>query len=67
MRHERAYSRRQRAVTFAGTTRAVTILLEIDDFKRLEQLAARQNVGNGTLGRRIIRKHLKRQADDEVT
>jgi predicted DNA-binding ribbon-helix-helix protein len=65
MRHERVYSRRQRAVTFAGATRAVTIPLEIADFKRLEQLATRQNVGDATLGRRIIRTYLKRQADEE--
>jgi predicted DNA-binding ribbon-helix-helix protein len=67
MRHERVYSRRQRAVTFAGATRAVTIPLEAADFERLEQLATKHNVGNATLGRRIIRKYLQRQADDKVT
>ena len=59
MRHERAYSRRHRgAVTFAGSTRTVTIPLEISDFERLEQLATKHNVGNATLGRQIIRKYL---------
>jgi predicted DNA-binding ribbon-helix-helix protein len=60
MRHERVYARRQRAVTFAGTTRSVTIPLEVADFERLEQLAAKHNVGNATLVREIIRKYLKR-------
>lgn len=55
MRHERAYSRRQRAVTFAGATRTVTIPLETEDFERLEGLAIKHNVGNATLGRQIIR------------
>ena len=39
MRYERAYARRQRAVTFAGTKRTVTIPLEVSDFDRLERLA----------------------------
>ena len=60
MRHERVYSRRQRAVTFAGSTRTVTIPLEIGDFERLEQLAVEHNVGNATLVRQIIRQYLKR-------
>jgi predicted DNA-binding ribbon-helix-helix protein len=60
MRHERVYARRQRAVTFAGTTRSVTIPLEVADFERLEQLAAKHDVGNATLVREIIRKYLKR-------
>jgi hypothetical protein len=54
------YARRQRAVTFAGgSTRTVTIQLEIPDFERLERLAVEYNVGNATLGRRIIRKYLQ--------
>ena len=62
MRHERAYARRQRAVTFTGTaTRTVTIPLETSDFERLEQLAAKDNVGNATLGRQIIREYLTKQ------
>jgi hypothetical protein len=61
MRRERVYSRRQRAVTFSGPTRSVTIPLEIADFERFERLAAEQDVGNATLGRQIIRKYLKRQ------
>jgi hypothetical protein len=62
MRYERAYSRRQRAVTFAnGSTRTVTIPLEIPDFEWLERLAAEQNVGNATFGRQIIRKYLERR------
>jgi predicted DNA-binding ribbon-helix-helix protein len=61
MRHQRAYARRQRAITFAGTTRTVTIPLEIADFDRLEQLATKHNVGNATLVRQIIRKYLQRQ------
>ena len=65
MRYERAYTRRQRAVTFAGgTTRTVTIPLEIPDFERLERLATEHNVGNATLGRQIIRKYLERKAND---
>jgi predicted DNA-binding protein len=47
-------------VTFAGTTRSVTIPLEVTDFERLEQLAAKRNVGNATLVREIVRKYLKR-------
>jgi hypothetical protein len=58
MRHERVYSRRHRAVTFAGPTRTVTIPLEVADFERLERLAAEYDVGNATLGRRIIRQYL---------
>jgi hypothetical protein len=53
MRHERVFARRQRAVTFAGKTRTVTIPLEVADFERLELLAAKYNVCNATLGRRI--------------
>jgi hypothetical protein len=64
MRHERVYARRSRAVTFAGSTRTVSIVLEVSDFVRLEQLASRHNVGNSTLGRQIIRKYLKRQANE---
>jgi predicted DNA-binding protein len=67
MRHERAYARRQRAVTFAGPTRTITIPLEMADFERLERLAIKHNLGNATLGREIIRKYLERQADEEVT
>jgi hypothetical protein len=59
MRHERLYSRRQRAVTFAGPTRTVTIPLDIADFERLERVAAEHDVGNATLGRLIIRNFLK--------
>jgi hypothetical protein len=59
MRHERVYARRQRAVTFAGKTRTVTIPLDVADFERLEYLASEDNVGNATLGRRIIRQYLK--------
>jgi hypothetical protein len=65
MRHERAYSRRPRAVTFAGATRTVTIPLETADFERLERLATKHDVGNATLGRQIILKYLNRQADEE--
>ena len=64
MRHERVYARRQRAVTFAGATRTVTIPLDVADFERLEQLATKHNVGNATLGRQIIRKFLKRRSAD---
>jgi hypothetical protein len=64
MRHERVYSRRQRAVTFVGSTRTVSIVLEVSDFERLEQLASIHNVGNSTLGRQIIRKYLRRQANE---
>jgi hypothetical protein len=58
MRHERVYARRQRAVTFAGSTRTITIPLEMADFERLERLAIKHNLGNATLGREIIRKYL---------
>jgi hypothetical protein len=64
MRHERVYSRRQRAVTFVGSTRTVSIVLEVSDFERLEQPASIHNVGNSTLGRQIIRKYLRRQANE---
>ncbi len=67
MRYERAYARRQRAVTFASSsTRTVTIPLEIPDFERLERLAAKHNVGNATLGRQILRKYLQRQPDESI-
>ena len=66
MRHERAYSRRQRAVTFAGPTRTVTIPLELADFERLERLAAEHDLGNATLGRRIIRNYLD-QVEEALT
>jgi hypothetical protein len=62
MRYARAYTRRQRAVTFAGAKRTVTIPLEVPDFERLERLATEHNVGNATLGRQIIREYLKRKA-----
>jgi hypothetical protein len=52
------------SVTFTGSTRTVSIVLELSDFERLEQLASRDNVGNSTLGRQIIRKYLKRQANE---
>jgi len=65
MRHERVYARRQRAVTFVGSTRTVSIVLELSDFERLEQLASRHNVGNSTLGRQIIRKYLRQQANED--
>jgi predicted DNA-binding ribbon-helix-helix protein len=65
MRYERAYTRRQRAVTFIGTKRTITIPLETADFERLERLAVKRNIGNATLGRQIIRKYLVR-ADDEL-
>jgi hypothetical protein len=65
MRYERAYSRRQRAVTFVGSKRTITIPLETTDFERLERLAVKRNVGNATLGRQIIRKYLKRR-DEEL-
>jgi hypothetical protein len=61
MRYERAYTRRQRGVTFAGAARTVTIPLEIPDFERLERLATEHNVGNATLGRQIVREYLKRK------
>jgi hypothetical protein len=67
MRYDRAYARRQRAVTFAGSTRTITIPLQPADFERLERLAIKQNLGNATLGREIIRKYLEEQADEEVT
>jgi hypothetical protein len=66
MRYERAYARRQRAVTFAGSTRTITIPLETADFERLERLAIKHNLGNATLGREIIRKYLERQTDEEL-
>jgi hypothetical protein len=66
MRHERLYSRRQRAVTFAGATRTVTIPLEVADFELLEELAAKHNVGNATLGRQIIRKYLRQEGVKET-
>ena len=50
-----------------GPTRTVTIPLETADFDRLERLAIKNNVGNATLGREIIRKYLKRQADEVLT
>jgi hypothetical protein len=65
MRYERAYARRQRAVTFAGATRTVTIPLQIPDFERLERLATEHNVGNATLVRHIIREYLKRKAKND--
>jgi len=46
MRYERAYARRQRAITFAGSTRTITIPLDIADFERLEELAKTHNLGN---------------------
>jgi hypothetical protein len=61
MRIQRAYARRQRAVTFTrSSTRTVTIPLNPPDFERLERLAAKHNIGNATLGREIILKYLKR-------
>jgi hypothetical protein len=66
MRYDRAYARRQRAVTFAGSTRTITIPLQPADFERLERLAIKQNLGNATLGRDIIRKYLEQQADEEM-
>jgi predicted DNA-binding protein len=33
--------------------------LKVADFERLEQLAAKHNVGNATLVREIIRKYLR--------
>jgi len=63
IRYERAYARRQRAITFAGSTRAITIPLDIADFERLEELAKTHNLGNATLGRQIIRKYLKRKGE----
>ena len=65
MRHERLYARRQRAVTFSGSTRTITIPLQMTEFERLERLAIKRNLGNATLGREIIRNYLKRQADKE--
>jgi hypothetical protein len=63
MRYERAYTRRQRAITFAGgSTRTIMIPLEIPDFEQLERLATEHNIGNATLGREIIRKYLERKA-----
>ena len=65
MRHQRAYARRQRAVTFTrSSTRTVTIPLNPADFERLERLAAKHNIGNATLGREIIRKYLKRKDEE---
>jgi predicted DNA-binding ribbon-helix-helix protein len=61
VRHERAYTRRQRAVTFVGTKRTITIPLETADFERLERLAVKRNIGNATLARQIIRKYLRRK------
>jgi hypothetical protein len=66
MRHERAYARRQRAITFVGSTRTITIPLETADFERLERLAIEHNLGNATLGRKIIREYLERHADEEL-
>jgi hypothetical protein len=62
VRYERAYTRRQRAVTFtASSKRTITIPLETADFERLERLAIKRNIGNATLARQIIRKFLKRK------
>ena len=58
MRHERLYARRQRAVTFSGSTRTITIPLQMAEFERLERLAIKRNLGNATLGREIIRDYL---------
>jgi hypothetical protein len=66
VRYGRAYTGRQRAVTFtAGSKRSITIHLETADFERLERLAIKRNIGNATLGRQIIRKYLK-GADAEL-
>jgi hypothetical protein len=65
MRYERAYARRQRAITFAGSTRTITIPLRSADFELLERLAIKHNLGNATLGREIIRQYLERHADEE--
>jgi hypothetical protein len=67
MRYERAYTRRQRAVTFIGTKRTITIPLETADFNRLERLAAKRDIGNAILGRQIIRKYLKRADESSPT
>jgi hypothetical protein len=66
MRYKRAYARRQRAVTFVGSTRTITIPLETADFERLERLAIKRNLGNATLGREIIRKYLEQHADQRL-
>ena len=65
-RYERAYTRRQRAITFTGgSKRTITIPLETADFERLERFAIKRNIGNATLARQIIRKYLKRK-DEEL-
>jgi hypothetical protein len=67
MRYERAYARRQRAVTFTGSsTRMVTLSLEATDFKLLEQLAAKNDIGNATLVRQIIREYLTRETTSQA-
>jgi hypothetical protein len=63
MRYERNYSRRPHAVSFAGPTRTITIMLNVADFEQLEALAMKRNIGNATLGREIIRQYLQQSND----
>jgi hypothetical protein len=63
-------ARKQRLVTSSvAATRTLSIVLETAEFKRLEQLAVRYNVGNGSLARQIIYKYLEQanQARDDPT
>jgi hypothetical protein len=62
MRHPLAYGRRQRAVTFIGPSRSLTISLPAEDFQRFEQIAIERDLPNSTLGREIILQYLARRA-----
>jgi hypothetical protein len=43
-------------VTFAGLIRTITVPLQPADFEQLDDLAIKNNLGNATLGRDIIRQ-----------
>jgi hypothetical protein len=47
---------RQHALTFAGLIRTITVPLQPADFEQLDDLAIKNNLGNATLGRDIIRQ-----------
>ena len=65
MRHEKAYARRDRAVSFRGLSRTLTISLSWDTFEQFEAIARRLNIGNGPLGRHIILKFLEQEKEAE--
>ena len=44
----------------------VTLSLEATDFKLLEQLAAKNDIGNATLVRQIIREYLTRETTSQA-